>query len=322
MKIKWIFGVIIIILLLFAVSQIDSESLLYSLQKVPVHTLLLVLGMQIITQLLVNLQWYRVAKTAGIFITFWNIFYVNCHGAIVDAITPGVKFGGEAARLVKLKTVANCTTEQAAAVIAVQKIFSLSALFMVILFNIFGLLSLLGGSFLSNAVILSGAIIIFLFFLMLLLMPQKIYTFLHKKSAPRYALTQKIHRVMLSALQQLGGFAKGAGLSFFALSVFIWLFYPIKLLFILRSFFPEANISQAYAATFAAYLTAMLPIFPGGLGGFESALTGGLYIMGLTIGAAATVAVVFRFITFWFVVLASICYIGARKMGGLKNEAK
>jgi uncharacterized membrane protein YbhN (UPF0104 family) len=46
----------------------------------------------------------------------------------------------------------------------------------------------------------------------------------------------------------------------------------------------------------------MLPIFPGGLGGFEGTMSTLLLIMGLSLSEAAMVAVVFRFITFWFVI--------------------
>ncbi|MGI6549403.1 MAG: lysylphosphatidylglycerol synthase domain-containing protein [Syntrophomonadales bacterium] len=72
------------------------------------------------------------------------------------------------------------------------------------------------------------------------------------------------------------------------------------------------NLSTAIAETLVPHSAsvisstrctpAMLPIFPGGLGGFEGTMSTLLLIMGLSLSEAAMVAVVFRFITFWFVI--------------------
>jgi len=100
------------------------------------------------------------------------------------------------------------------------------------------------------------------------------------------------------------------------LSLCIWLLYPAKLYVLVLPFYPQAHVMTVAAATFAAYMVAMLPIFPGGLGGFEATLTGLLAAMGMALSDAVVVTVFFRFATFWFVLLLSLAYIGLRRALG------
>ena len=95
------------------------------------------------------------------------------------------------------------------------------------------------------------------------------------------------------------------------LSLFIWILYPVKMYLLVID---VSNISIIYvtAATFTAYSVALLPIFPGGLGGFEGAMTGLLLAFGLAVDDAVAVTVVFRFITFWFVMVLALGVIIAR----------
>ena len=64
-----------------------------------------------------------------------------------------------------------------------------------------------------------------------------------------------------------------------------------------------------YAVTFISYFAAMIPILPGGLGTFEGTMSGLLLVYGLTPEEAVAVSLVFRFVTFWFVVLLSAAVI-------------
>jgi len=73
-------------------------------------------------------------------------------------------------------------------------------------------------------------------------------------------------------------------------------------------FMPEVSLAYIAAITFAAYMVAMLPIFPGGLGGFEATMAGLLVAIGFAVSDAAVVTIVFRFITFWLVMLLSLAY--------------
>jgi uncharacterized protein (TIRG00374 family) len=78
-------------------------------------------------------------------------------------------------------------------------------------------------------------------------------------------------------------------------------------------FFSEIGLAQTFAITFAAYIVAMLPIFPGGLGGFEGTMTGLLAAAGVLLADAAVITIFFRFTTFWFVMILSTVYIAVYK---------
>ena len=134
MKKKWLLAALILVLLFFALSRFDGWNLLNSLKQIPLWSLLLLVGLQFATQLLVNLQWHKMAKFANIPVTFGEMFYINCQGAVIDSITPGVKFGGEVTRAAQISRMAKCSGEQAASLVAAQKLFSLSAFFLINLF--------------------------------------------------------------------------------------------------------------------------------------------------------------------------------------------
>ncbi|MDY0266981.1 MAG: lysylphosphatidylglycerol synthase domain-containing protein, partial [Methanimicrococcus sp.] len=63
------------------------------------------------------------------------------------------------------------------------------------------------------------------------------------------------------------------------------------------------------SATLTAYFISMIPISPGGLGVFEVTLSSLLIMFGLTSEQAFLTAVIFRFFTFWFVILYSVFII-------------
>jgi len=312
------------ILLIFALSRLNLRETLSSILQIPLWTAALLLMLQIISQLLVNLQWYRVANFSSVQISFRDMFLVNCQGAMIDSITPGVKVGGEVTRAVQISRMADCSGEKAAAVIAVQKLFSLGAFFFINLFAIGFVIS--GSSMLHSRGLqftVYGILVFFLLiFVFVFLMPHKIKAFLlrrENRSSSESKIGRAVHKVRAFALNSLSGLISirsnsGAFIRLLALSFFIWLLYPAKFYLLTMHFYPEAGLIFLGAVTFAAYMVAMIPIFPGGLGGFEATMTGLLPAVGFAQSEALAVAVIFRFFTFWFVMLFSIGYVGLNKI--------
>jgi len=300
MKKQLAFGAIMVLLLALALSRIDGKSLLHSVSQIPLWLIVLMLGMQIASQLLVNLQWYKIAQLADISISFGDILYVNCQGAVMDSITPGVKIGGEVTRAIQISRVAKYPGEQSAAVVAVQKIFSISALFLILLFVVNRFLAL------PFLLILSCA-----FF-----MPNRISRYLQVKKDPCFAWMRKVKGFLCAILDQMCSIRKNLGslITLSLLSLLIWLLYPVKMHILAIQFFPDVHIMHIASVTFAAYMVAMLPIFPGGLGGFEGTMAGLLVAMGAAINDAAIITIFFRFATFWFVMLISLAYIALYKI--------
>jgi len=300
MKRKWILGAILVLLLIFALSRINGESLLYSISQIPLWLVLFMIVMQIVSQLLVNLQWYKIAKLANTPISFRDMLYVNSQGSVMDSITPGVKIGGEITRAVQISRVTKCPSEQSAAVVFVQKIFSISALFLIMLFAVSWFLAL---PFL--------AILLCAFFA-----PGRIRKYLQAKKDPSFAWARKAKGFLCETLNQMCCIRKNTGslIVLSMLSLSIWLLYPAKMYILAVQFYPDAHIVHITAITFAAYAVAMLPIFPGGLGGFEGTMAGLLAAMGVAVSDAAVMTIYFRFATFWFVLLVSLVYIALYKI--------
>jgi len=317
MRKKWIL-IAIVLLLLIAVLQLDKEALLDSINQIPRWLMLMLFGLQIITQLLVNLQWYKIAKISNTPLSFWQMFYVNAQGAVVDSITPGVKIGGEVTRAVQISRIANCSGKSSATMLAVQKIFSISALLFILLFSIGYLLGDMSRFYsrYTQFLIYSILMLTFVLFIGILFFPNKIEAHLLKTKKSHYLWINKMKHFLLAVLESVAKVRKSPKelIILTLLSLFIWLLYPIKMYILVLQFYAEANIIHVSAITFAAYLVAMLPIFPGGLGGFEGTMSGLLISMGLGAHAAAVITIFFRFVTFWFVMLFSFVFIAIRKI--------
>ena len=111
MKKKWILTVLLILLLLIALFQLDGESLLHSIRQIPLWLALSLMGLQVVSQILVNIQWYQIAKLSGTPVSFRDMIYINSQGAVMDSITPGVKIGGEVTRVVQISRKTECAGE-------------------------------------------------------------------------------------------------------------------------------------------------------------------------------------------------------------------
>ncbi|MCL2619521.1 MAG: flippase-like domain-containing protein [Defluviitaleaceae bacterium] len=303
---KRVWMIIIAVLLLVALLQLDGVALWYSLRQIPLWLVLAMLVLQVAVQLLVNLQWFEITRLVGEKISFRDMFYINSQGALMDSITPGVKFGGEITRGVLISRFANCSGEKAAAMVVLQKMFSVGTLFFVLLF----VASDFMGVFAYGAVVL-----LFLAFITIFAIPDKIKKWMDGRTTPRRKWAVKIRNFSLDLLTQIKSIRKNkkACILLALLSLFIWVFYPVRMYLIVLQFYPEANLVQIAVITFTAYMVAMLPIFPGGLGGFEATMSGFLVATGFAVSNAAVITIFFRFVTFWFVMLLGLAFIGVYK---------
>jgi len=310
---------ILLLLLIFVVTQLDVRALLSSLSAIPLIIFALMIALQVVSQLLVNLQWYKVAKFSDAKISFRNMFHINCQGAVIDSITPGVKVGGEVTRAVQISRIGNCSGEQAAAVVAVQKLFSLSAFFFINLFAVGFILSDIpslqtGG---LHFVVYGVLILFLLLFAFLLIFPQKaLHFFTRNNDVPRKKVLTKLRKfvkTMLCGLLHLRQTSK-TWVLLLVLSFFIWILYPLKMYLITMHMYPGTSFVFLGAVTFIAYMVAMIPIFPGGIGGFEGTMAGLFIAGGFASSDAVAIAIAFRFFTFWLVMLMSLGFLGVEKI--------
>ena len=270
------------------------------------------------SQLLVNFQWYKIARFIKVPVSFREMLYINCQGAVMDSITPGVKIGGEITRSVQISRKVNCSGEQAATVVAMQKLFSMGAFFLI---NLFALGYITGRTPFFAAghfqFVVYGILILFLLLLFsLFFMPQRMKAYLLTRETVRFSWQLKLRSFFLTLLDQIVDIRKNTKICvmFFLLANLIWLIYPLKMYLLVIHVFPGVNIMFLGAVTFISYMVAMLPVFPGGLGGFEGTMSGLLLAMGFVQSDALVITVIFRFVTFWFVLICSIIFIGFIKI--------
>jgi len=311
--------VTVVVFLVLAVRQFDMQSLLDSIRQIPVWSVALLFAAQIVTQLLINTQWHQIAKNFKSPISYSQMLYINAQAELIH-IAPGGHVGCDVFRAVQINKGGNCTGEQSAAVVAIQKLFSLSAFFTISLVSI--------GVFIGRVPWLQGTGFQFLLYGLLLLilillgcifiMPHKMAVVLSKKwqKPPRFKWTGKLRGFALVSLEHIVYLRKHPklmlGLAILALS--IWTLYPLKMYLLATQLIPDINIIYVAAATFLSYTVAMIPIFPGGLGGFEGTMTALLLFIGFAQGGAIVITVLFRFATFWFVVLMSLIFMAFYRM--------
>ena len=200
MKKIWI--VLLIILIVIALWRFNLDELIDSLQQIPLWLILLLVSLQAVTQFLINKQWYQIAKQVGINLSPLTMFYIHCHGTVIDAITPGVKLGGEVMRVVQLKKVTSCTSEQAATVVAIQKLFSMSTMCIIMLFSVGLMITQIPIMQTLPILLLVYGILGFfiLLFLSALLFPQRYSAYISKrtKKTPRFVFVNKLRCFLLN----------------------------------------------------------------------------------------------------------------------------
>ncbi|MCL2618541.1 MAG: flippase-like domain-containing protein [Defluviitaleaceae bacterium] len=280
------------------------HSITHSISQVTAWSVLLLVALQVVSQLMVNLQWYLIARQAGTGISFADMLRVNCQGALADSVTPGVKFGGEVARAVQLSRVGGCSGEDAAAIVALQKMFSIGGMLAVVLLVLLVLAGLSGGlhraDFRFEAAVPAGVIAAAVLLAGLLLLP---------RVRRRVRSFGRVLRGHIAGLRGRPGFSAALA----ALSLAIWMLYPVKMYAVCVQFLPDVGLMSVGAVAFVSYTVAMLPIFPGGLGGFEASMSAMLVSLGFALSDAAVITVIFRFVTFWLVMLLSLVYIGVMR---------
>lgn len=403
--IRIILHLIVVFLLISIISKTDFKSVGKAIKSIPGQIIINCLLLQIVTQLLLSYQWYRLACKLNLNCSFSGIFISNCYENFFDAITPGAKVGGEAIRVLFLHNELKFSQTDSLSLLIMQKIFSITSFLSLILVS---LLAFVGISdfFASNALRYLLIFIVFLIFVLILLflfknesLVKKINIYQEKisektlennfstkttcdvvfrktcddkseigssaeskNSSPKTFENHKDQSEVIFSAEANYSFLKSAiqfmnnlkekivtflakwlnnfnqhskklktkpfeiALQFF-LSFTIWLIYPLKLFILLGGF--RSNINHIsltdfgtmsgfaanggfslnflilIAVVFISYFVGMLPILPGGLAVFEGSMTGLLMMMHLPYKNSLAISLVFRFITYWFVMLLS-----------------
>lgn len=287
----------------------DFSVVFSSLRGIDAMSLVLLCLLQLLTVYLITLQWAMLARLTGKHVTLMDTFRVNMAGTFVESVTPSVKAGGEAAKVYVLKRRLGFSLGSGAALVGLQKIVSIIP-FMVL--SMLGLLWVVVAQGLSSSSfgIMLGALGFLALFMgavsFMLFFPHKVTMLLSwlpwwRKTSPKVEEGIKNFRQTVDVVKaQHRGVVRPLLLSFL-----IWGLFPVKTLVAARSLGMDVGFLFLAAATFLSYMVAMVPLLPGGLGSFEAAMTFLLLPVGVAQAKGLALALVVRFVTFWFPFLLS-----------------
>ncbi|ARE86157.1 hypothetical protein CLFO_04730 [Clostridium formicaceticum] len=303
--------------------QADFSQVFKVLKDFSFASLLFVCLLQLLTILLLNLQWYKISLDMGEKVFFKDFVYMNIVGTFVESITPSAKAGGEATKVYLLKNKMGFSTGKAAALVAVQKTISLLAfLFLNILsmgwfvasVKMEGLqVQIIFGSFLFLTVVL-------LVLILLILYPSKLLNFIRGLSIKK-TWVEKLYDILVTLEATVRDMLKRKKqlLWQLTLSVVIWLLFSVKAYLIAKGLNIQLSFIGVAVITYLTYMIGMLPLLPGGVGTFEGSMVFFLLPLGITSHEGIALALILRFVTFWLVFLLSALCLGGQQLMKLQN---
>lgn len=311
-KVKILINLLVVVVFVYLYTQLDYQSIMNNLKKVPLWVLVVMIALQLADMLLVTYQNKRLTAHLGYPISFAKMNFVTCMGHVFDAVTPGGGVGGEAVKIMMLKRYADVPMSIGSAAMISQKVVSACTLLM---FATCAFFYMTVTATMNMPLSLEIAIYVGLVSVLGLLL----YVFYHPRKFIDLCAKLKNDKVRESLIIFLEGVEaigkdKMECIKEMSMSLFIWFIFPFKLYIILEVIGIKISFLGIYAVIFLSYAMAMLPIFPGGMLGFEVAMTSMLALYGVGGDDAIFVATLFRIITFWFVILISIGYSGVYKM--------
>jgi len=301
--------IITFFLLVYVIKNTNFILVLNSIQKIPLSLLIVTLSLQILTESLLSYQWYRIALKMSLSGSYVDHFASNCVESFFDAISPGAKIGGEVMRIFFLKDELGYTNQDAISLLTIQKAFSVSSFLILSIISIISIFLnfTIIDSFISRIFIIIFAIFLLYVVLYFLLNSENIYQKLNSKNNKNKILSS-LERWLSNFNNHILKFKTDFKelLIQVLISFGIWLIYPIKL-FLLVSYFQDVNFFYLLAIVFISYFLGNIPILPGGLVAFEGSMTVLLMSMfQITYETSFAISLIFRFVTYWFVILLSM----------------
>jgi len=273
--------------------------------------------LQILSVLLIGVQWKLVLSSCGETISFKNIISMNMAGTFFESITPSAKFGGEAVKILYLKNISGLNYSRSTSIVLLQKTISmLSFIFVFIVFVLLYLFTSQTKINISNALlpifILPAVLFVILIFSNILIEKGKksriekinlIFTKVSEFKVDICKNFRKLHENPKKALYH------------YLLGIFIWSIFSLKTFLVIYYLLGINNIVLSGVLTFIPYTMGMVPFLPGGLLLFEGSFTSLAVIHGISAVNALTCGVIIRFITYWipFIFSSFFCAISGLK---------
>lgn len=306
--------------------QANYQEVLKGLKALNPWMLLCLCLLQILTMLLINFQWYHIAIAIGEKVELKTLFHINMAGTFVESITPSAKAGGEATKVYLLKSQGGLSTGKSTALVGIQKTLSLGA-FLFLNFISISWFVLKVGVKASQLEIISLSflflILVLVLLLTLILCPrnlQKITKILPDKNGIR----MKVEEFIISLEKEIKDIFRQRKKLYhqIILSLIIWLLFAIKAYLIVRGLRIELSFVSSAVIAYLTYMVGMIPLLPGGIGTFEGSMVLFLLPMGISHTEGILLALILRFVTFWFVFILSSGYLGYQQLTSIIRKLR
>ena len=300
--ILYVLGILAIVLIII---NTDWKEVYVHIRSLPLKFILLLLLAQCITIFLLALQWKSMAFRVKKEVSFLDILMMNAKGSVVDAITPGVKAGGELARVYELRKRLQIDVGKATIIVGLQKTLSLLGFLFLTLFSLIWFSFTMSIKYRHYLYVLAAVIAVFSIFLgaiiLFSLRPDVVIKLLSKLLS-KTKLMDRIDKTLRDYSSIIKDLLRDKRKFFLQmmLALFIWVFYAFKLFLVMKGLAIEMDFISIAAITFLTYIMGMVPILPGSIGSFESFMLVLLAIKGISMEMGLSVAFIFRFVTFWF----------------------
>ncbi|TCQ03474.1 hypothetical protein EDD79_100954 [Serpentinicella alkaliphila] len=290
----------------------DFSELKIHLKNFGIVNLAIVCFLQVITMVLINIQWFTISKEIGQKMPIGKLIHINTISTFVESITPSVKAGGEAVKVYLLKSDLGFTTANAIALVTIQKIVSFFAFLVLSFISILLTINKIYYNEYFNYIIVVFVILLSIFAMVLFTVifsnsTLRIIKRLSIKDSIKFKIEKGINQFNIT----FNLFTKNKKGLFFQIffSIVIWSFYAIKSTIIANMLDLQLSVITISAFTFLSYMAGMIPLLPGGLGAFEGSMVFLLSIMQVPMVEGIAFTVILRFVTFWFVCIVSITYL-------------
>ncbi len=297
--------------------QVDFKHLLEYLSVIDRMIIVLLCGMQIVTLLLINLQWKSIAKQVGENVKLHEMISINMSGKFVECVTPSAKAGGEAVKVYLLKKKLGIPAGKAAAIVSIHKAISMSVFLFVNIASIVWFLTTVKietsytSTLFASLLILVVALILLISFILYPTKASKLLTFFFSEKVKR-----EIECSVVCFRDTIGLIVaqKKVLLLQLILSLLIWSLFALKAVILAWNLNLEISFIAISVVTYLSYMIAVVPLLPGGVGTFEAGMVFLLVPLGISFHQGMALALALRFVTFWFVFVLSILYIGIDKL--------
>lgn len=292
---------------------IDWHEVLFQIKQASIYIVLAAGALQFVTVILINLQWYMTAACIGKRVSFAKVVHINMVGTFVESITPALKTGGEAVKIMLCRSHADLSGVFSVALVGLQKLLSMVSFVLINILGIAVYLAKYRGDKTIDALFLMGLcflLLVLLFATLILFFPKTILFVMSKMpiKQPVKARIQAFFNSLLDITRFAAKQTKKVGLLFF-ISLTIWGLYIFKAFMIAYLLNMHIHYVQLWLAVLFSYLVAMIPMLPGGIGSFEAAMVLFLTHYGISPEQSMSLALLIRVITFWLVFMVSALYI-------------